>query len=695
MQIPDQLVPGVGQDALPGRGVPRVSDDASPAAFGAAIGGALEQAGREQGAVESEQYRLEMRAKQQADQERVIDANTQKKALLDQQLYDPKNGVLAQQGANAVNLPARYLPGLQKQIDAINAGLTPDQARMSRHFDGQIYNEFNSQTNRHEYQQSQVTAENTFKSAVNGIAQSASLGYMDKAKLADERSNMTMVMNAAADRHGITDPAQRAEYLRQGFAEMHGQVIDRMLADNRPGQAWQYFKRSEGELDGKEAAHFSTAIQAALHKNDAQDQAAYSSAWRDYITAVDHGIQGAKPPPKAAAVAAGIDPKEYDKQVNQVQTYGNGKALASWMSRDQFNAHVDAVAPLPTSQEGSAEAYDNRKQLITGGYAVIKERESDPARFLINQGVFGDLSQMKDQERAQELTRRVAAIPGLAQKFGHPVPLLSKNEAGTMVESLSAQGAQDKGKSLVGLYSAMSNDAAWAALTHQIAPKDPVMAIAASKLAYTNPNKERPVWYDPKAEQDPSAVGTILRGEEILNPAKQLKDGEPTRASKGFPMPKNADLDRAFYQHFNENSFTGRSQTLDAAKDAFRSGYAALAEQKGRYDGEFDSKIADQAAKLVHPNVDSTYHVPVPNGMDPGKFPSWAEAAAHRQLSDAGYSKGDIDNFGKLGMYEIGGLGSGRYRLVNGNGPMNRKDGSPITFDIRNQYLASRGVAAQ
>jgi hypothetical protein len=306
-------------------------------------------------------------------------------------------------------------------------------------------------------------------------------------------------------------------------------------------------------------------------------------------------------------------------------------------------------------------------------------------------------SQDGQQAVATQVADRMATLEAMRNQYGPQVsitPLLPQ-EASQLTAQLQQATPLQRAQLLTSVRSAFNNDDAYQAAMRQIAPRSPVTAIAGSMIGASSP-ASTPVWFDKQFAPQLTDTERVLRGEGLLNPAAaggkeatQEQESGKGALKGGMPMPDDKLL-RVTYGQAASGLFPDRPQLADAYYSVFKSAYAALLAEKGDMKGVGDGTLERQALKIALGNtVDfNGSQLSVPAGMDPTRF----DGLVRNAVSDAATSmKAPPDWQDRIRGYqlrEVGGLGSGRYELMNGNVPFVRPDHKGIfTIDLRNQYL--------
>lgn len=691
--VPVLETPSVQEEPLPGRAIPRIDDNVSAASFGAGIaagGEAVGAAGAEQ----------EAKVKSQNDQLRVVDANTQLEAARTAMLYGPdgKGGAFSLHGTDAMDMPNRILPQFDQVAGNISSSLTPDQQRLFKGHVDANKNALNTELNRYEYEESNRLANQVYTNGTKQTISNATVGWRDPAQIGKARQDLTALVQMQGDREGWGKD-ERTQALDKALAEMHFNVVDRQLADGKPQAALAYFKgvRDTGELTGEQSHQLGAQIDAALQQHTVQNQSELLARLKDVSTAAMNGmaISPANMPSHGAVLAA--FPQDGERRWKAMQddiTMGADLKGMSTLSPDQIQARVDGYKP--TSVAGAADQFERYNLVGQAAQKVLSARAQDPRQFAIDNKMGSNALDFKDTAAlTTELRTRLASTTQTSAQMGGYVPPLSKSEATQFAQRLESMPAADRVRTLAALNQGLADDKGFQTVMHQVMPASPVTAIVGGQLGQTNPNNV-PVWFDHRFAQDPSDQTKILAGEALLNPQGAEKSGEK---GKAFPMPpegtpQSPGLRYAFSSAAGD-LFRNRPQLADAYYAAFKGAYAQLASEAGNQSGVLVPDLQKKALAMVLGNTTTVNgnKVTVPAGLDPSRFQSVLDAAVNVKATAAGVPAGYQDKIRGYQLEEIGALGSGRYKLTQGNADLVNPDGNGLFIvDVRNQYLAARGA---
>lgn len=260
--VPVLETPTVQQEPLPGRAIPRVSDDVSAASFGGGIAQGLGEVGAA-GAQE------EAKQKQQNDHLRVVDANTQLEAAQNAIKFGPDGkggGAYSLRGMDAMNMPDRYLPQYDKVAAGISSTLTPDQQAIFQDHVSAGRSSLNTELNRYEYTQSNQLADTIYSNATKQTATNAALNWRDPDQITKARSDMTALVQLQGNREGW-DATTRQQTLKDQLGTIHQGVVEEMSAEGNTSAARTYLfgASAQGEIEPK-------AADSMLRMLNAQDE---------------------------------------------------------------------------------------------------------------------------------------------------------------------------------------------------------------------------------------------------------------------------------------------------------------------------------------------------------------------------------------------------------------------------------------
>ena len=672
---------------LPGRAFPRLPDELPSGT--PALGRDIE------GAADVLQHHAQV-AEQLAQRTMAGDAENKLQAVSLDLTHNPQTGALTKQGQNAFGLTSQYLPQYDTAAQQIVDSVPDARARLAvqqsaAHMRGALAEQLDS----HELQQHQVFATQTAQDSVKLAEQASAANYNNPTILQANHDRIGDAIDSMGQTQGWSaDMTSQAK--QEAYSRLHGDVVDRMLTDDKPQIAQAYLSAHKDEMDATSAYSAERAIDAHLKEKQNEQKQDISDRYQDSLQSSEYGLKN--PISVSRPEMDVLYPHDAQRRWDELQIIARAGAQAKaydQMTPDQIRADVKSSAP----KEGGPEAlYQLKAQEILTRAATrsLEQRSEDPAAFVQARGNWNAIDLRNPQAALSELQSRSRTQDQVSQQIGVPVPLLSKPEAAQFTQAMTQSTPRQQASILSQLQSVLPGDKAYQSVLSQIAPHSPVIALAGQ---LTNPPAKgnHPAWYDSRFATDPQVPEQILGGEAILS-----GKGED-RANGGFNMPKDTDLSNEFWNAAggkDSNLFQGRQSTSEMYYDAYKNTYASLAAQKGVNSGVIDPKLAQQAAESIlgdHVQFNHTDLV-VPRGMDPSRFESIASQAVSETAKAAGYTDADVKAMSDMGLRELGGnLGTGRYAIIDGNGrPLKGPDGKQtLIVDIKGVKPAAQRSDAE
>jgi len=332
---------------------------------------------------------------------------------------------------------------------------------------------------------------------------------------------------------------------------------------------------------------------------------------------------------------------------------------------------------------GAQDALMRHNEILQAVQQSIVERQNDPRGYAVQNGIDSkpiDFSQ--PQAVLGELSSRAANAARTADHVGVPTPLLSRDETKQLATLLDKTTPSQKAAWL-GALAGKLDSRAYQSLMGQVLPDNPVSAIVGSQIGAVSA-KQQPVWFDNHFAGDVTGPEKILAGEKLLNSKEEKVK---------FPMPSdhnnNGSGTRDYFSREVGTLFSDRPQLGEATYAAFRSAYAGLLAEKGDMTGNGDRSLMKKALTMAVGTVQNFKGKPIsiPQGMDPGRFNGLVKNAVGAALADSGAPADAAERIDGYQLRELGGVGSGRYQVVQGNAPLVRPDKKGfLTIDLRQQY---------
>lgn len=602
---------------------------------------------------------------------------------------------------------------------------TPQQKAMFRERANIAGLQFRDDVMRHVLREGQVYQDQMYKGAVATETTNVSQHWDQPDAVALSTTRISALVDQQAEAKGWSPEFKKA-VLQQELGNLHETVVDQALADKNYVFAEKWFDDHKSEMDTQtldrlagKVAHgvqkqltndYSTRFLEArdnpkqleaLNKSIAGDgnldddrknmllgrvqsrqeilanRAERASAARDRqlqtsINAVNSlTLQGFEPsteqmqPLIDATRGTPYEPvvKQMIRMADTTRQFRNATPL----QQDQFLTRMEAAARQdPTKVDVQMLTHfrtirDNQQTLL----------KSDPTSFAVRQGLVGqddpaaapvDLS--KPDTAAVGLKARFDLARSMQARYGAPFKPLTEAEAGIITTSLAGATAQQKRDFISKLYTASGQDnAGYTALMSQIAPDDPVTAIAGLRSV-----------------KDAAAADLLLQGQQVLRPNRKA-DGTPEHG-KLWPMPKEKDFDVQF-SNAERDAFAEHPQARNAYYQATQAIYAGLSAKEGDASGIISSDRFKRAFNMATGGVEKVNGrgVVLPYGMSKSDFVDSLENRIDVLVSSSrtpeGLKAADLKDLPLMTM------GEGKYVLRSGDGiVMDRSGKKPLLLDF-------------
>lgn len=511
-----------------------------------------------------------------------------------------------------------------------------------------------------------------------------------------ERSQLigatTDAINGAKQRGYVS--AQEAERLQKNWTQNYGEGFVKMMPWQDQVKTLQSPKGTPAEFIDPEqrVAMLRQAenqvrieqerIEAEARRRKAELQADMKPRIQDTSAAYRAGLPVADAPTfREIKEAFPDDYREiYDSLLKDQRMGADLQAFAS-LSPQEVAARAEKYA-VTAGGAGTADALARRDEILQAVRQNFAERQKDPRSYAIVNNLGSKPLDFSDpQSVITELSNRAANAQQTSRMVGFPTPMLSKDESKAFASMLDQSDPKQKALWLGTLSQKLGSDP-YQALMQQMLPTKPIAAIAGSMISHANPATP-PSWFDQRFAGDPTAPEKILQGEKLI--------GSKEEGSKGFPMPPDTGPvgTRTWFGDQVKNMFATRPELSEATYGAFKAAYAGLLADKGDLKGVGDSTLRQKALDMViGKTIDvNGSTVAVPTGMDASKFKSLVTSAIKATATDAKAPADFADRIRGYQLRELGGVGSGRYQLIQGNAPLVRPDGKGFfTVDLRGQF---------
>lgn len=274
----------------------------------------------------------------------------------------------------------------------------------------------------------------------------------------------------------------------------------------------------------------------------------------------------------------------------------------------------------------------------------------------------------KPESWQSNLSNRATVLLAQRKQLGGQSGLqaLYPNEVAALRNTLKGAPPSAQRDMLAKLRQGLGDDTVFKATMAQIAPDDPVTAMAGIYAARGL-----------ESSKDRSIAEYMLRGQMALRPDTK-EDGKPGKGGL-LPMPPDQDMQRAF-ANYSGNAFAGREQTNSAFYQAARAIYAAKAVDEGDYSGNLNPKRWSESMGLATGGV-TTHNgrsIVLPYGMKYGEFKDGLKsrtAALEARLDPE-------QKIGSLRALPLENIGDGQYVFRAGDSFIVGKDGKPLVVDF-------------
>jgi hypothetical protein len=695
--VPNDQIATVEEQPYAGRAIPRISDDASPAAFGAGLGAGLESAANDVSQVAKYQAQQQKIAQDKANQDedrvqlaRAIPLLSQGRNQLEMgKTPDDPDAAYRQEGKALATLPEDYGAKFDKMAQEISATLTPHQQSMFAERVASEKDSLDLSLRRYQFEQGNRDANETFTNAKAQAIQNASLHYRDPQAIPKALED---VYNAGVGLAARGGKDQVEAYKVSGYMHEADQVIDSAisghLADGDIRGAQRDLNTYADKLSGGvKKEELENKIRAAGDRIEAKQKDALHDKLADTLA---YARAGGGSGNFSLAEANVLRPGAGEHLINLInQTAEAGAAGKSYdqMPVSKIIGDIDQRRAGLTSGgvEGAAGREENFRMLQQEANRSINERK-DPQAFLQKTQDRPPVDFSKPQNAVQILNSRFNTMDDDSRRIEAPVRPLSKQEVSTFAANLDQQTSDHK-LGMLYQYRQGLGDPRFRALMEDVRPQSPVTAKAA--LMLPRDPKTAPSWYDPHFDRDDVAARTVMQGQDIINKnSAQTKEEGKGGFKGGIELPD----DSKFRSEWNDDTrvyngvFAGRPPEADTTYQAAKSYYAAKVAMSGKTTKEVDGDTWREAMDAVI-GPTSTYRgghtVTIPRGMNPSVFDDYVGNALKATEKAWGLPK---DSTKGVGLEDAG---NGKYFLIHDNKRQQDDKGNNIYIDLNQQYHGS------
>lgn len=453
------------------------------------------------------------------------------------------------------------------------------------------------------------------------------------------------------------DKALQAEPGKSGVA-----YIDELGADERlqlRAQTDSELRRLEAEAKARQAER-----REVLRERIADQSALLSAGYT-----VDRPISRTE----FAAAGMGEDYADYQESL-RIGSVASGMV---GMSSKEIQDLLAKEKPAPTEAgfAGRSKRYD---ALLQSAKTIVTERTTDPIQFAANRKLMTivPLDPSDPVAFSAELKNRATVSRTMTNQFGTPMALMTKDEAKAFSTFASNMTSVEKVNLFTNVRRSLTDDA-YQAVMGQIRADSPVTAMAGSMLGKETQivTKEGGWFSSPTTLPGFSVADRVLQGEDLLNPTT----GERDAMGRGkFPMPSDTDM-RSQWAALTGDAYRASPDTEATAYQAYRAFYAAEAARRGDYSGQFNSDVADMAARAVSGGVTEIggYNILLPWGLDEETTMNQLNKQWPQTRKQAGIPDGtDLEDVA------LTTVGNGVYMVTDGTAPLRDKNGRVVYMRV-------------
>lgn len=426
-----------------------------------------------------------------------------------------------------------------------------------------------------------------------------------------------------------------------------------------------------------------SAAESEARQLQSQSRAGLQVQVQDAVAAFSRGEQPQKPL-TYDQFAAAYSPTEAAREFGEYrswQQFGSDVGQIKTMPAGDLPQWLEARKPAPGS-ENYADAAKRYDALVTAAAHVQKVRQEDPIQAAITAGgtAVTALDMRNPQSLPDQLALRVAGAQQVSTAYGTPLQVFSKAEAQQLSQSLRTMPSQQKVEFMQSLRAGVTDPRAFGAAMGQIAPDQPVLAVAGSIMQKQKALTVPGGWFSPNTELRQSDVAALMiEGDSLLNP--QAADKKEDGRAKSFPMPAGAE-ERDMRDQFDKETgtaFAGLPNGYQLTYQAARAYYAAQMARKGDFSGRYDGAKWGEAIKAATggvTNYNDRGEVLLPWGMPEDQFDGAAQTAFARALQLRGMPAGQLSDYG------LQSLSDSRYLVTTGTGWLRGPDGQKVVIDL-------------
>lgn len=710
------------------------------------FGGELEHAAR----VVSRMQRIEQ---DRADKLRAEEAVTTLRTRQMDLTYGEQNGYENLKGSSATTRP--ILPEWTSRFDdaqkEISDGLVNDRQRAAFKAAANVSRlQLQDGIMRHIAREGDVYAKEVYDGVVQSEQQNAAAHYASPSDVGVSLVRIQNAVDERAERYGWA-PEYHDLVLRQEQGKVHAAVVQQAIANGDNAYAEEWFNHNRDNIDAATSKTLAVAVENGAQKDLTNKYNAQYLSNEDSMPALESlrkevlGDEGLGEDRRNVLV--GRIQNRQSVLDNRLQVLEHRRLRAIEHGLNELNSNTlagfepaaDKFLPLIEASKGTeleAQAHAAlqlagatrefrnspplvQEQMLTNAETALRQdptkfdrnvlgawrtihdaqrqqAQESPITFAVRQGIIEpptpiDLSKPEDTGRA--LSERFAIARGVSARYQTPLKPLTTDEVRLLQSSLSGANAEQKRDYLGKLSVASGSDSAgYMAIMAQLAPDDPVTAIAGAR----------------SGRGDNLSADLMLRGQTILHPPTK-SDGKPDTGSL-LPMPPEQDM-RSHFDNTVRDAFAGKPDQRSAHYQAAKAVYAALSVDAG--DRDTKTMNADRWDEAIRQSVGpiekyNGRRVVMPSSYEYSQFRDEVNDRIDQMLSrsltartrssltakmggaigspDAPVPKDyELDpawTQGRLRDLPLENVGDGRYVFRSGDGVVSDVHGRPVVLDF-------------
>lgn len=398
-----------------------------------------------------------------------------------------------------------------------------------------------------------------------------------------------------------------------------------------------------------------------------------------------------------------LDPKPITRD-EFVAAYGQRDGIerhAAYLSGQQFAADLRSMQTMPPTErqallersrpDANSPHYaieDRRWNLRVQAEAKLRKEETDDPMAAAQRRGIGGVQPLNFQDQAglsAELGKRAGLANTVAETYLTKPRVLTNAEASVFSQIVKQAPVATQKQYLAALFNGVHGDVGlYKSTLEQIAPDAPVVALAGVFQAQGMKTLDHPM--APSVD----VAELILRGHAILNPPKR-QDGSDHMGGKSLvKMPADRDLMAAWQSEVGD-AYRGSPKAQDTAYQAAQSVYAALAAERGVYDGTINSDLWKSAIKLATGGVESHNgaKIVMPYGWSLDAFRDGLKVRAEQVAPMAA----GVKDGAEIASLPLENVGDGRYMVRRGSGYLvDKSNGRPVVLDFNVTAQARPGA---